>query len=104
MSNYSSCIFILIKLIGFKKSDNGEKITLPDDIEIDTIIQFKNFLQDNKIKNKLKNDELSSSYEMKMTENNEIFWSCNYCTYNNLTQLNTCEMCGLPRNVCENSW
>ena len=101
MSNYSSCMFILTQLIGFEKTYNGETITLPDRVEIDTLIQFKDFLQGSNIQS-IFNDELSSSYEMTMVENNESFWSCNHCTYNNLVKLNTCQMCGLPRNVCLN--
>ena len=84
MSNYSSCMVILTQLIGFKKSDNGEKLTLPDEVEIDTLVELKNFL------------------EMKMVENNESLWPCNYCTYNNPIELNSCQMCALPRNVCAN--
>ena len=96
MSNYSSCIFILTQLIGFEKSDNDEKIALPDGVEIATLVEFKHFLQNSKL-----NDQLSS-YEMKMAENNDSFWSCIHCTYNNPIQLNTCQMCSLPRNVCIN--
>ena len=92
MSNYESCIFILTQLIGFQKSDNDENITLPDQVEMDTLVQFKNFLQDSIIKSSL-NDELSSY---------ETFWSCIHCTYNNPIELNTCKICALPRNVCVN--
>ena len=101
MCNYESCIFILTQLIGFEKSDNDEKITLPDQVEIDTLVQFKNFLQDSNIQSNL-NDELS--YEMKLVDNNKPFWSCSHCTYNNPIELNTCKMCNLPRNVCVNPW
>ena len=97
MCNYSSCIFILTQLIGFEKIDDDEKITLSDQVEIDTLIQFKNFVQDGKL-----NDELSSR-EMKMVEKSESFWSCNHCTYNNSIKLNICKMCALPGNVCLNS-
>ena len=100
MSNYESCIFILTQLIGFEKSDNGEKLTLPDQVEIDTLIQFRNFLQSTFNCN----DESSSPYEMKMVDNNKSFWSCNHCTYDNPIELNTCQMCALPRNVCVNPW
>ena len=96
MSNYQSCIFILTQLIGFEKSDNDEKITLPDQVEIDTLVQFKHFLQDSNIIESNLNDE-SSSYEMKMVENNDSFWSCSHCTYNNPIELNTCQICALPR-------
>ena len=101
MSNYESCIFILTQLIGFDKSDNDEKITLPDGVEIDTLIQFKNFLQVGSIIESNLNDELSS-HEIKMVDNNETFWSCSHCTYSNPIELNTCQMCALPRNVCVN--
>ena len=94
MSNYQSCIFILTQLIGFEKSDNDEKITLPDQVEINTLVQLKNFLQDSSIIESNLNDELSSY---------ETFWSCIHCTYNNPIELNTCQMCALPRNVCGNS-
>ena len=87
MSNYSSCIFMLTQLIGFEKSDNGEKITLPDHVDIDTLVEFKNFLQESNMKTKL---------------NDESFWPCNHCTYHNPIELKTCQMCGLPRNVCVN--
>ena len=99
MSNYQSCIFILTQLIGFEKNDNDEKITLPDGVEIDTLIEFKNFLQDSNIESNL-NDELSS-HEMKMIDN-ETFWSCSHCTYKNPIELNTCQICTSPRNVCVN--
>ena len=96
MSNYTSCIFLLTQLIGFEKSDNGEKLTLPDQVEINTLIQFKNFLQDSNIESKIKD---KSSYEMKM-DYNESFWPCNHCTYYNLIEFNTCQMCGLSHNIC----
>ena len=102
MSNYTSCVFILTQLIGFEKSDNGEKITLADQVKIDTLIQFKNALENSDIENKLQKNELSSSHEMKMIENNE-FWSCNHCTYHNTIELDTCKMCCLPRYVCSKS-
>ena len=98
MSNCTSCIFILTQLFGFEKSDNDKKLTLPDEVLIDTLIEFKNFIQESSIQNKL-NNELSS-YEMKMVENNESFWSCNHCTFNNPINTNTCQMCALPHNVC----
>ena len=104
MCNYSSCLYILTTLIGFKKSDNDEKITLPDQVDIDTLVKCKNGLQYSNIKSKLKNDESPSSYEMKMVENNESFWSCNHCTYQNPNQSNRCQICGLPRHVCLNPW
>ena len=100
MSNYSSCIFVLTQLIGFDKSDNGEKLRLPDQVEIDTLVQLKNFLEYSNMQS-IFNDE-SSSNEMKMVENNESLWQCNYCTYNNPIELNSCKMCALPHNVCAN--
>ena len=98
MSNYSACLFVLTQLIGFEKIDNGEKLTLSDQVDIDALIQFKHVLQGSNIQNKL-NDESSSS-EMKMVDNNESFWSCNHCTYHNPIESNTCQICGLP--VCAN--
>ena len=103
MSNCSSCLFILTQLIGFEKIDNGEKITLPDDVEIDTLVAFKNFLQDSNESNL--NNYNVSSYKVKMVENtdivdNESYWACNHCTYHNSIDLNSCQMCGLPGNVC----
>ena len=97
MCNYSSCTFILTQLIGFEKSDNDEKLTLPDGVDIDTLVEFKHFIQYSNIES----NQLSS-YEMKMVDNNETFWSCNHCTYNNPIELNTCQICALPRNVCVN--
>ena len=100
MSNYSSCLCILTQLIGFEESDNDEKITLqlPDQVEIDKLVEFKQYLQDN-TKSKNINDNNVPSYEMKMTQN-ESFWACLRCTYHNAIELNECEMCGLTRNVC----
>ena len=108
MSNYSSCILILTQLIGFEKNDKDEKATLPDQVEIDTLVQFKDILQDSYMEN-IFNDG-SSSHEMKMVENNTTvdnesdlsFWSCNHCTFHNPINSNTCKICGLPRNVCAN--
>lgn len=108
MSNNSSCIFVLTQLIGFQQSDNGEKIILPDEVEIDALIAFKTFLQDS-IDNI--NDK-NSNYDMKVVENNDAlgngaFWECEHCTYHNQIDANLCQdclhnchMCGLPRNVC----
>ena len=101
MSNYQSCIFILTQLIGFEQSDSNEKITLPDAVQIDTLVEFKHLLQDSNFIESILKDELSS-YEMKMVDNNETFWSCIHCTFNNPIELNMCQMCGLPDNVCEN--
>ena len=98
MSNYTSCVFILTQLIGFEKSDNDEKITLPEQVEIDTLIQFKNFLQDSRY-----NVDQISSHEMKMVDN-ESFRACNYCTYNNPINSSICQMCTLPGNVCVNRY
>ena len=108
MCNYSSCIFILTQLVGFEQSDNGEKITLPHDVEIDTLIELKNFVEESsKSDNMNVNFNDGSSHEMKMIENNdtvvkknEVFWACNHCTFRNPMDLNTCQMCGLPGNVC----
>ena len=45
MSNVAACMFILTQLIGFEKSDNGEKLKLPDEVEIDTLIHLRKLLQ-----------------------------------------------------------
>ena len=110
MSDYSSCVFILTQLIGFDKSDNGEKITLSDQVEIDTLVQLKNCLQYSNIQNDL--NDGSSSYEVKKikikkqqknttvgNKSNSLVWSCKHCTYNNPS---TCQICGSNRNVCVN--
>ena len=105
MSNYSSCLYILTQLIGFEKLDNGDKILLPDEVEMDTLVEFRNFLQD--FRDNADHDQISSSYayEMKMVENNdtlhnESFWACKHCTYHNSNDSDTCQMCSLPRDVC----
>ena len=108
MCNSSSCIFILTQLFGFVKCDNDTKIQLPDEVEIDTLVEFRNVLRNSGIKSNLNDGQ--SSYEMKMIENNNTvdneskfsFWSCNHCTYHNSMNLDTCEMCALPHNVCVN--
>ena len=94
MSNYASCLCILMELIGFEKSNNGEKITLPDQVEIDTLIVFKNFLQDS-------NDNFDNVSSYKMETDKQSSWACNRCTYYNSIDANTCQMCDLPRDVCE---
>ena len=107
MSNYSSCIFILTQLFGFEKCDNDAKIQLPDEVEIDTLIELRKFLQYSGIERSL-NEELLS-YEMKMVENNNAvdnesnlsFWTCHHCAYHNPINFNTCQMCALPSKVCE---
>lgn len=96
MSNYLSCITILTKLIGFDITNNGEKISLPREVEVDTLAQFKEYFS------QLKSDKTN---EMKMVENKEVedvdtFWSCDHCTFHNAIGLTTCQMCGLPGNVC----
>ena len=97
MSNYSSCIKILTDLIGFDKINDGARIALPDEVEVDTLVEFKEYLNSKLID--------TSSNEMKMSENKELedvetFWSCSYCTFDNEIDLTTCTMCGLPKNVC----
>ena len=107
MSNYTSCIFILTQLIGFEKSDNDEKITLPDQVEIETLVQLKNFLLKSSIESK-STDE--SSYVMRKIDNDTAvnnestlsFWSCHYCAYNNSINSKACQICGFPCNVCVN--
>ena len=96
MSNYSSCIKILTDLIGFDTINDGEKISLPDEVEVDTLVQFQEYFIE---------FISASSNEMKMSENKELenvdtFWSCNHCTFNNEIYLTTCKMCGSPNNVC----
>ena len=84
MDNCSSCIFILTHLIGFEKSHNGEKLTLPDDVEIETLKGLKHFLQDS-------------------TDNiihNKSFWTCDRCTHYNPLDSRTCEICAVPGKVC----
>ena len=92
MSNYSSCLSILTNLIGFEKINNGEKIALPDEVEIDTLAMFNDYLID------FKNDDSNNDNN----NNNETFWACSHCTYRNSIDLNACQMCGLPSkvNVC----
>ena len=84
MSNYSSSLEILIKLIGFEEINNGDKICLPDEVEINTLIVFNDYVV------KFKNDR----------NNVKTFWTCNQCTYRNQLDSATCQMCGLPGNVC----
>ena len=100
MSNYSGCLLILTQLVGFEKSDNDEKITLPDQVDIDTLIEFKNVIQYTNIEGIF---DGSTSYETKMNETNESnspFWPCNRCTYHNPIDSNECQICALPQNVC----
>ena len=89
---------MLTQLIGFEKSDN-ERLTLPDQVDIDTLIQFNNFLQHIYTQSHL-NDRSLSSHGMKMVDH-KSFCPCNHCTYNNPINPNTCKICPLPRNVCE---
>ena len=92
MSNYSYCLEKLIGLIGFEKTNNGEKLTLPDQVEIDSLIMVKNELI--KIKDGVSlgdnNDDVKS------------FWSCGHCTYDNPidSKFKICKMCNLPADVC----
>ena len=99
MSNDSSCIFVLTQLIGFEKSENEEKLTLPDKVENDSLFRFKNYLRDSSTSNTINDNSVSSSHEMKM-DDNELFWTCHDCKHDNPIESNTCEMCDLPRNVC----
>ena len=92
MSNSSLCMTILTDLIGFDKTNDGERISLPDEVEVDTLVQFKE-------------DFIKSSNETKLSENKELedcdtFWSCNHCNVNNEIDLAACTMCGSPKNVC----
>ena len=47
MSNYSICILILIKLIGFEETivDNNKKIVLPDEFDVDIMTTFKEYFE-----------------------------------------------------------
>ena len=113
ISNYSSCFFVLEQLIGFDEIDvkSKKKLQLPNEVEINTLVEFKDYLMQCK-KDKYNNSggtlsSLSScsSYEMKMLENidntdNEKFWKCNHCRYVNSIDSKECQMCHLPSNVC----
>lgn len=111
MSNYSSSILILTRSIGFEKTivNNSKKIALSDDVKVDTLRRFREYLskfmmkRDTTIKSNIQNNE--SSYEMKMVENKDNYdverlWSCCYCTFDNANEFASCGMCGIPRNVC----
>ena len=91
MSDYSSCLEILTKLIGFQETNNSEKITLADDVEIDTLMTLKNWL----IQLKGVDNVSKENYNI-----GESFWSCKYCTYHNPMDVETCQICALPANVC----
>ena len=105
VSNYSLCLKILTNLIGFEEINNNEKISLADEVEIDTLITFKDCFM--KFKNDRNNNEVSLSAlnKIKMVENDtadniETFWKCDECTYHNSINSTTCEICGLPNYVC----
>ena len=91
MSDYSSCLELLTKFIGFRETHNGEKITLTDDVEIGTLMTRKNWL----IQLKGVDNESKENYN-----NGESFWSCKYCTYHNPMDAEACQICALPANVC----
>ena len=109
MSDYSSCLLILTQLIGFNEIyiENKQKLQLPDEVEIDTLKQFKDyFIQRKNDKHSIASEQ-SSSYEMKMSENKDsndskTFWTCKHCTYDNSIDSSECQMCRLPSNVCVN--
>ena len=103
MSNYSSCI-LLARLIGFEETNNNEKIVLPDEVEIDTLVQFKQYFCKFKSDKTIQSSNVSS-YEMKVVENKEnantaCNWSCDHCTFLHNIDSTSCQMCGLPRKVC----
>ena len=110
MSNYSLCIMILTKLIGFEETivDNNKKIVLSDEFDVDVIRTFKEYFENFLQSKKTSENNDKSSDEMKMFENksdnkinDESFWSCNHCTFHNPIYSTTCQMCGTPdRNVC----
>ena len=95
MSNSLSCLETLTKLIGFEKTNNGEKITLPDEVEIDSLIMVRDWLIQMK-----DSVGLGDNYERKDNRDAKSLWSCNYCTYDNPVDSETCQICGLPAEVC----
>ena len=44
MSSHLACLEILTKYIGFEETNNGEKLTLPDEVESDSLTMLKNWL------------------------------------------------------------
>ena len=79
MSNCFWCLEVLTKYIGFEETNNGKQITLPDEVEIDSLIMFKDWLF--KIRDK-------------------SFWLCKYCKYDNPIDSEACQICNLPAEVC----
>ena len=59
MSNYSLCLSILKRLIGFEETSSGEKMTLPDEIEIDTLITYKDYFIHCK-NDRIRNDDIDT--------------------------------------------
>ena len=95
MSNYLSCLEILTNYIGFVETNNGEKVTLPDEVEIDSLVVVKNELIQLKDSVRLgDNNDRKDNYQVKS------FWSCGYCTYHNPIDSKKCKMCGLTAQVC----
>ena len=107
LSNYSSCMSILTTLVGFNfeqtNIDNGKKISLPDEVEVDTLVQFTQYFNAFK-SNKASQSDNESSDDMKIMDNHvntNTFWSCNRCTFHNQISSTACQMCGSPAsNVC----
>ena len=44
--NYESFLVILTKLIGFEETNNGKRLTLPDAVEMDTLVVFRDYVND----------------------------------------------------------
>ena len=44
MSNHSSCILVLTRFIGFHETNGDGKIVLADEVEVDTLAQFTEYL------------------------------------------------------------
>ena len=78
MSNYSSCELILTTLVGFNQTHNSEKITLPDEVEPDTLIiftdyfkKFKHDINNNNNNNNDNNNNSNKNINDNMESNNE---------------------------------
>ena len=74
-----------MKFIGFEKTNNFDKLALPDTVEIDSLIMAKNCLIKKKNRARLRD---------------KSFWSCKRCSHDNPFDSKTCRICGLPAEVC----
>ena len=102
MSNSSTCLEILTKLIGFKETNNSDKIQLPEKVKIDTLVKINDhFIKCNNDRNKNNDNNRAALSTNETKVDNETFWSCQHCTYHNPIDSITCQICGLPSNVCE---